>query len=241
MQEPVTLDMLEKLVKEDKLHRSLAIHYLNIYVSEEVDWEDKINKKYTFFKKQNAQLNAEELSEKFRKVLAATILIPASYAGLRRDLIVEDFIFGVEKFHQFNDKDWFAELKKVAARDIEIQEFRKEIVKLGVIPDIQYHPYYRQAFNWLVESAQNSGDLTPENKENIHKSMKSIVVRYGGMVVSSLFTRHKEVVSNIVNWRSGYFVERALFRVYKTEEMLKIKQIELSEAPQRLVQKINAG
>lgn len=243
MEKPITVETLENFTKTNRLSKDLASHYLNIYVSPNVDWTSAINKKYNFISRKNTHLTPEEIGEKMKTILCATILMPAYYPSVRESLKSREpdyLLHAVDKFDQFGNKQWVEELHKVVTKDIEIQKFRTQIMSIGIISQIEYQPYYRQAFNWLIERAEKNGDVNDNNRENVKTSMRHIVVRYGGMAISNLFSRHTDVVNTIVNWRTGYFIERALFRIYSPEEIKKIKQIELAESPQRLVQKINA-
>jgi hypothetical protein len=51
---------------------------------------------------------------------------------------------------------------------------------------------------------------------------------------------HENVIKNMFNWRSGYFFEREIHKIYTTDQILKIKNLELQKANQNYVKKIQA-
>ena len=53
-----------------------------------------------------------------------------------------------------------------------------------------------------------------------------------------MFVKHKSNVNKVFNWRSGYFFEKEIHKVYKIDEILKIKSTELQKLNQKYVKKI---
>lgn len=233
----ITKEDLEKFINEDTLTKDVVYHYLKLYVGES-NWDAQILSLKKVLSRQYKDDAA--LIKAMRNALCMAILMPAFFrSSAIGDL--SDYLVRCGNGY-YNDKlkskDWSDELKKVVKRDIEIDKFRREALVLGVIDPIEYQPYCRQAYNWLYQKAEETGCITPDTKDNISKSMEKLVHRYGGMVISNMFTRHQEKVDKIVNWRTGYFVERAIFNVYKPDEVCKIKQAEINDSPQKLVKKI---
>jgi hypothetical protein len=53
-----------------------------------------------------------------------------------------------------------------------------------------------------------------------------------------MFVKHKNNISKVFNWRSGYFFEKEIHKVYKIDEIIKIKNTELQKLNQKYVKKI---
>lgn len=222
---------MQKVTQEATLPKSVAQKYLTIYVGD-ADWKDHIDTLYFRFVKKYG----DAASEKMRQAIAFAILLPLHDRSTRIDIEhPENLMFRGPSFHQFDSKDWFAELQKVMKRDIKIQEdWRIQCLKLGYIDPIENQTFCRQAFNWIYERAQEAGDLTPLNKEDLTRRFRNLVWAYGGAVLSNLFTNHQNVTNKILNWRTGYFVEQAVFDAYSLDQVLKIKTAELERTPQKM-------
>ena len=123
-------------------------------------------------------------------------------------------------------------------KDILIQNNRKNLLGLGVIDPIDYSPLTRQAYNWLYSEAQNAGIINEGNKKEISIKLQNLVRIYGGAVISNIFSNHKSSLNKILNWRSGYFFEKEIHKVYKIDEIIKIKSTELQKLNQKYVKKI---
>lgn len=221
---------MQKVTQDGTLSKTVAEKYLTLYVGE-ADWSAHIDTLWNRIKHQNGW------EEKLRQAIAFTILLPAHDRSTRIDPEhPENLLFRGSSYHQFATKDWFAELKKVIDRDIKIQEnWRIQCLKLGYVDPIENQTYCRQAFNWIYERAQESGAITPQSKEDLTRRFRNLVWAYGGAVLSNLFTNHKNVTNKILNWRTGYFVEQAVFEAYSIDQVLKIKAAELERTPQKMV------
>lgn len=220
---------IRELLDEGTLSLSLAEYYLNIYVGES-DWQKHMVEIWGRIK------NTSDAQERMRRIISCTILLPSE------EKLVADpphrLLFGITSFTQFNEKDWFKQLQEVVAHDEEIAQWRMQALGLGVIDPIDFAPNTRQAFNWLYLKAEESGVVTPASKEVIMKRFKNLVIAYGGAVICNIFTRHDDHLKKIVNWRSGYFFERIIYDVYKPQQVLKIKKMELDRTSERLVKRI---
>lgn len=228
---------LEKVLETNALTTDVATQYLSLYLGKDKEyWGRQIG--VLWKRVRNKTRDEEQAKQLYRSIICCAILIRAYHRTVPLDdQHPESLLFGVEKYHQFKERDWFDALKKVIKRDVEIHKFRDQVLQLGVIDPLEYQPYCRQAYHWLIEQAEKDGSLK-ENKEAIDKSMRNIVYRYGGMVVSNVFSRHREVLDKVVNWKTGYFIERMIFNVYTPQQILKIKKAEIQDTPPRLIKKI---
>lgn len=228
---------MRKFADGGNLDKELALQYLTLFIGND-DWEEHVPSLFAKYQKNNSK---EEALEKFRQHLSYAILLPT----IERHLKIDEprrLLFGANKFDGFEGTDWYEKLRKVVKKDVAIHEVKMKAIGLGIIDPIELSPYTRQAFNWLIDKAKETGALQKDNEADVAKSMRNIVYRYGGMVVSNFFTRHQDKVEKVVNWRTGYFVERSLFLAYpNAETMLKIKQAEINESPSKLIKKINVG
>lgn len=223
---------LKEFVDEGKLS-VIVENYLSIFV-DEIDWSKQLSDAWDKVK------NKPNALETYRNVLSFAILLPAIDRTVHIDTDGYLYRCAVNYYKaQFDDRNWAEYLRdKVVKRDIEINEWRTQAISLGVIDPIEYQPYTREAFNRMYERAEYTKALTDTNKTDISRRLKNVVMAYGGAVVTNLFTRHMESVDKIVNWRTGYFVERKIFDVYTPEQVLKIKKKELDGTNDKLVKKI---
>lgn len=232
----VNVESLREVVQEDKLPLAVADMYLRLYVAE-IDWAHQISVLYNRVSKQNVQ----DVNSFMRQVIACTILLRAYQPSVPLDPhSPESLLFSIHKFHQFQEKDWFAQLQSVIKRDIEIQDWRRQALSLGVVEKIEFQPYYRQAFNWLYGKAEDEGTTQKQNDlELVSARFRKLVQAYGGSVICNVFTRHPDAVKRVLNWRSGYFFERQIFRVYSIDQVMKIKKLELEKTNNKLVKKVS--
>ena len=217
---------IQDFLTDGSLSLPLAEHYLNIYVGHS-SWEDHIKKLY-------AKIDRDPLL--LRKMVACAVVLTA------QEKLVADpphrLLFGIRSFDQFNEKDWVKELQAIVERDQKIERCRMQAFSLGIIDPIDFAPNTRQAFNWLYLKAEESGVVAPENKEDIVRRFKNLVLAYGGAVICNIFTRHDDELKKVTNWRSGYFFERIIYDVYQPEQIFKIKKRELEQTSEKLVKKI---
>lgn len=226
---------LQKLVDKGVLSKEVMQQYLKLYLGP-ADWGHHIDVLYV---RLHGRIGGDEAKKKLRDMVACTLLLPVDNHFVHIDEAhPEVLLFSVDKFDQFTQRDWFAELQKVVKQDLAIQQCRNQVLSLGVIDPLEYAPYCRQAYNWLYGKAEESGCITPETKDDIARRFKNLVWAYGGACISNVFLRHEDKVKGLLNWRSGYFFERLIFDVYKPEQVLKLKRAELEKTNARLVKKI---
>jgi hypothetical protein len=229
----MTDEDIKAVVEEGRLPLEVAISYLNIYVGV-ADWPRHIAQVHSAISKKE-----RDPGPKMRQVISCAILLPAADKSTYIDSEhPENLLLKMPWYHQLSQRDWFELLQKTIKHDQEIKKWRMKAWSLGVIDPLEFVPNTRQAFNWLYMKAEETGDITPETKEEITKRFRNLVHAYGGAVICGIFTRHEDVLKKIVNWRSGYFFERAIFDVYTDEQVMKIKKRELESASEKLVKKI---
>jgi len=217
---------LDKVLNKGVITKTVGEKLLNLYLGDVEGswWDDYVVSLFIRLKKKHGEEEAKKL---IREAVSFAILLPAFDRSAKIDKShPENLLFWGMSYHQFNQRDWFDELKKVIERDQQIAEWRREVLQLGVIDAIDFQPFCRQAYKWLCGWAEDSGvELTPE----LEKKFRQLVLAYGGAVVSNVFEKHTDKVKKIVNWRSGYFFERIIFNVYSLDQIKKIKRHEIEK------------
>lgn len=206
-------------LQEFKLDRDLAKKYLKIY-NADIDWDEHI----TSVRERVKTLPRQQQAIELQKRLACAILLPYHEKNTIQNP-PQNLLFFCHKWAQYPSRDWLAELHDIIEKDKEIEIIRNKCLALGIVYPLQYNPNTRQAFNWLYDEAKSSGDITEDNKQDITKKLQNIVYAYGGAVVCSVFQKPelKTKISNLLNWRSGYFFEKLIHEVYKPDEIIRIK------------------
>ena len=218
--------LLEKTIEENSLSQELADEYLKIYIAD-IDWVPHIIKLWNNF--YNKSKDKEQANEMVKKAISCAILPNPPHR----------LLFWCTGWVQFNERDWFSLFKETIEKDLEVKNYRKEVIKSGIIDPIDYSPMSRQAFNWLYERAYNSGEITEENKTVVTEKLKNIVRIYGGAVVCSIFINHENFLEKVINWRSGYFFEKQIHRSYTVEKINKIKNMEFRKTNSDYIKKPN--
>ena len=219
--------LVERVLEHNKLPKPVSIKYLELYIGESPTWEDALGRLLRLLKARNKELSEEQLHERAKQGISFAILLPAFDQSIKIDKEnPENHLFWVQGYSQLDTRDWFAELRKIFKNDIEIAEHRRNVLKLGVIDAVEYHPLSRQAYRWLCESAEQSGiELTPE----LQKKFRQFVMAYGGAIITYIFEKNKkDIDKKVVNWRGAYFFERLVYEIYTPEQVLKIKQNDIN-------------
>lgn len=221
---------VREVIKQGNI-ASVAPRYLKTYVGE-TDWKAHLETLWQRSKNKDV--------EKFKQIICAAILLPAMDRSTQIDSAhPENLLFRMPYYHQLDTRDWLADFKKVFSRDVDINAWRSQVLVEGVIHPIEYHPFSRQAYNWLYEKAKDTGAIqTEKDGTEISQRFMRLVQVYGGAVICNIFTRHTNTIQTLVNWRSGYFFERNIYNVYKLDEILALKQAELQKANKSLVKSI---
>jgi hypothetical protein len=222
-----------KELLEGTLDIKAAVRYLTIYLGEPVqgDWESHIGELYNRHKPKQ-----EDIAAFMRNTISCAILMPLHDQVNTEH--PENVLHKCPYWRQINERDWFADLRKIAAEDLDIMTNRAQMLSLGVIEPLAWQPYTRQAFNWLYAHSERAGCITEENKDVIRTRMSNLVYAYGGMVTCAVFEKSPDWVKRVNNWRTGYFFEKTIYKVFTAEEMYKIKKRELEKSDEKLVKSI---
>lgn len=218
---------------------SVAEKYLRLYVAD-ISWEDSI--KTLWMNSINKMRNDELAKEHVKKAISCATILP-----LTEKISIPDpptnLLFWCTGWAQFNKCDWFSEYINILEEDVKINELRNEIIKIGVIDPIDISPITRQAYNWLYQKAEENEDLSQLNLQELKIKFTNLVKAYGGAVICGAFVNHKQSVDKVFNWRSGYFFEKQLHKIYSVDQMVKIKSAELLKTNNKYIRKIeiNAG
>lgn len=228
----MSLQPVVEAVENRKLDFELAIKYLNLYVAE-LDWSPHLS---NLWRNVKSKFSNEDLAKEYmRRAISCTILLPLVEKTQIPDP-PSNLLFWCTKWNQFNEHDWFDMLIEVFNQDIEIASKRNIALKLGVVTSIDVPPMTRQAYNWLYEQAALS--LSENDLKNVTDKFTNLVRAYGGAVICNMFMNHKHNISKVLNWRSGYFFEKELHKVYTIDQIVKIKTTELNKTNQKYIKKL---
>lgn len=227
------IEDLQKVVSGESLPTNVADMYLRIYVSD-IDWKPHIAKFWANTKNKITEEDAAKAH--MRKSIACASLIPVFDKKAIPDP-PQNLLFWCPTWSQFNERDWVDIYKKVVEDDIRIRNNRKKLLQYGVVDSIDYLPLTRQAFNWLYMKAEESKSIG-DNKEDLVKKFENLVRIYGGAVICNVFAKHESNISKVLNWRSGYFIEKEIYKIYTPEQISKIKQTEISKIDPKYVKKL---
>ena len=208
---------LEQFVTTDVLTKDLAAKYLTLYLGES-EWKDKIDQLFVVQKK---KLGEDKAKDFVKKSIACACLSPV----INKSAIPDEkhvLLFWVSGWPQFNERDWFGLFKDVLKADIQIEKNRSLILQEGVFDHIDIPPLTRQAYNWLYEKLDKESFSSQDKKEESVTKMKNLIKIYGGAVICNVFTNYGLNIEKVLNWRSGYFIEREIHKVYSTEQIIKI-------------------
>lgn len=208
-------------------NKETLVFYLSIYYSGEVNWSAQLER-LKVQKKSNAAL--------VQKQVAYTILSPYLH-HTRPTTPVEALLFVCPKFSDFNDMEWAEELEKVYEEDKALKALREELLALGSIHPVEYHVRSRQGLKWLCEQASEDPTIQVNDKDEVVNRLKNLILIYGPSAVCSLFQRPEmkaQFLPKVHNWRSGYFVEKELHRLFSRKELLEMKSHDIDTAPKEL-------
>jgi len=228
------LDALEKTISKDTISFDVAEKYLTLFLGQS-DWDAHIKKLW----KMSGSKNLTEEQRKFfvKKTISCAIMLPL-LEGTTIPTPPDKLLFWCTAWTQFNEKDWFQLFKENIKEDIKIIKYRNEIIMLGVVDPIDVSPLTRQAFNWLYNRAKEVSDLNEDNAKELEVKFFNLVKAYGGAIICNMFVKHQSNINRVLNLRSGYFFEKEIHKVYKIDEIIKIKSTELQKLNQKYVKKI---
>lgn len=230
----MSLDDLTKVVEQDIIPIEVAEKYLNIFVAK-ADWKNHIRSLWNSSGKKI--LDQDQRKDHIKRAISCATLI--SYEeGTTIPNPPENILFWCTGWEQFKKKDWFSEYKKNIKNDIEITQKRSNIIKLGVIDPVDVSPMNRQAFNWIYEKCRDNGKLSAEELKVLEPKIFNLVKAYGGAVICNVFVNHKNSIEKIFSWRSGYFLEKEIHKIYSIEDIIKIKTAEIRKTNPKYIKKI---
>jgi hypothetical protein len=210
--------------EEFTIKKDIALKYLTTYVAEgEDEWAHALV----------SLSNKNWGTEQIRNIIAATIVLPS----IDRSVIPENpynLLFWIKKYDQYERYNWIDKFKSILKEDEKIAENRNKLTILGCIDPIEYAPYPRQALRWLVEKSKENHEFNSD----VEQKFRSIVHVYGGISISNMFTNYQTKVNSVLNWRSHYFFEKALNRVYHIDKLVEMKKAEIEKTNKSLVKKI---
>lgn len=230
----MSTQLLDQLVKNGSLSIEVADKYLTLYLGES-NWPEKISQLWTVQSKRHGEEKAKEI---VKKCIACACLSPV----INKTVIPEEnhvLIFWVAGWPQFNERDWFSMFKEVVKSDIEIEKNRTLVMQCGIFEHIDIPPLTRQAYNWLYERLDGEKFVSQEQKEKSVTKMKNLVRIYGGAVICNVFTSYSSNVDKVLNWRSGYFIEKEIYKIYSIDQIIRIKKAEIQKTNSNYIRKVS--
>jgi hypothetical protein len=228
------IQSLEAVVNEGTVSFDVAEKYLSIYIGN-ADWKEKISQLWNVQSKKNKDEN--NVKEFVKKSIACACLSPV----VNRASIPEEkypLLFWVSGWAQFHERNWFSLFQEVIKKDIEIENNRKKVLSLGFFDAIDMSPLTRQAYNWLYEKVDRESFSSNEEKQDSINKIKNLVKIYGGAIICNIFTNYSSHTEKVLNWRSGYFIEREIYKVYSLDQIIKIKQTEMNKTNKNYIKSI---
>jgi hypothetical protein len=230
----MSIQSIEALATNGTLSFDVAEKYLTIYLGE-ADWKEKIGQLWTV---QKRKIGDEQQAKEFiKKSVACACLSPI----INKAPIPEEkhvMLFWVAGWPQFNERDWFDMLRAIAKKDLEVENNRKIVLQSGIFNQIDVSPLTRQAFNWIYERTDKEQFSTEEKKQEALEKIKNLVKIYGGAIICNVFTNYPLNIEKVLNWRSGYFIEKEIYKVYSLDQILKIKKAELNKTNPKYITNI---
>lgn len=223
----------DQLIESNILSIELANKYLTLYLGE-ANWPEKISQLWAVQSKRHGEDKARDI---IKKCVACACLSPI----VNKTAIPEEnhvLIFWVSGWPQFNERDWFAMFKDVVKSDVEIEKNRSLIMQMGIFEQIDIPPLTRQAYNWLYEKLDNEKFISQDQKEKSVTKIKNLVRIYGGAIICNVFTNYSSNVEKVLNWKSGYFIEKEIYKIYSLEQIIKIKKAEMLKSNSNYIRKI---
>lgn len=219
------IQSLEAVVNDGSLSLDVAEKYLTIYLGE-ANWKEKIAQMWTVqSKKLGDDIKAKEF---IKKSVACACLSPL----INKSAIPEEkhvLLFWVSGWPQFHEREWFSIFQDVIKKDIQIDKDRRKVLELGIFDQIDMSPLTRQAYNWLYERLDKESFSSDDLRNEALEKIKNLVKIYGGAIICNLFTNYNSHIDKVLNWRSGYFIEKEIYKVYSVEQILKIKKTEINK------------
>jgi hypothetical protein len=238
IEDKVSLKDVQNAVQDRTLPMSVAEKYLKLYVAD-IDWQSHIA---ILWKNALTKFKDQDLAkEHIKKAVACATILPF----LEKTPIPDppsNLLFWCTGWRQFHENDWFDLLVDIMKEDIEISLNRNKIIEVGVIDPIDVSPITRQAYNWLYDKASDTyivqNNLSNDQINDIKLKFTNLVRAYGGAIICNMFVNHKMNIDKVTNWRSGYFFEKQIYKVYSLDKIIKIKTAEINKTNQKYIKKV---
>jgi len=230
----MSIQELREAIANKSLPFPVAEKYLKLYVAD-VSWEQSIN---TLWTNSINKLHDQELAkEHVKKAISCATILP-----FMENTTIPDpptnLLFWCTGWAQFNKHDWFSMYIDILKEDLKVVELRNQAIEIGVIDPIDVSPITRQAYNWLYQRTEENENCFKIDMESLKVKFSNLVKVYGGAVICNIFMNHKQNVDKVFNWRSGYFFEKQIHKVYSINEIKKIKLAELNKTNNKYIKKV---
>jgi hypothetical protein len=227
----MSIQQAKEVVDTNNLSITVAEKYLKLYVAN-IDWSEHIASLWK--NSTNKFKNEQDAKNYVKRAIACATLLPF----LEKTPIPEqpkNLLFWCTGWKQFDQHDWFSMYLDVLKEDIKISENRSSVISIGVIDPIDISPITRQAFNWIYGKAEDLENLENVDIPDLKTKFANLVKAYGGAVICNVFINHKLYVDKVFNWRSGYFFEKQIHKVYNIDQIVKIKSAELLKTNKKYI------
>lgn len=224
---------LKEAIETKALSIDIAQKYLKLYIAD-IDWVPHITTLWS--QAQKKQKDESAARDHVKRAISCATLLPMTDGSTIPDP-PSNLLFWCTGWKQFNQQDWFADFLDVLTEDIEVIQKRNSIIKLGIIDPIDVPPMTRQAYNWLYEKAIDKQKFTDAQLVSLTDKLANLVRVYGGATICNMFVNHKPNVDKVFNWRSGYFFEKQIHKVYSLDQVMTLKKAEIKKTNANYIRK----
>lgn len=230
----MSLEELKEAIDSKTLSIDLAQKYLKLYVAD-IDWQPHVTSLWSNSQKKFKDIDLAK--EHVKRAISCTALLP-TLQNVQIPNPPSNLLFWCTAWNQFNEHDWFELLIDVFKDDYKVIQNRKKIIELGVFDPIDVPPMTRQAFNWIYDKALENESFSDDELVNLKEKFKNLVRIYGGAVICNIFINHKLYVDKVFNWRSGYFFEKQIHKVYNLDQISSLKKAEILKTNSKYIKQI---
>ncbi len=224
----------QKAIQEDRLTLADAKKYLTLYLGP-ADWDSALKRLMSQLRKYKSSP-----TEQMREIVSCAILLPV-YTDTRVPQEPTTVLFWAKSPSNLELRNWYQTLKDEMVKDVQLEKNRQIVSSSGLIHPIDYSPLTRQAFNWMFLKGKEIGHINDQNKHDVEQRYKTLISIYGGQVICSLFqknTRTNPVLTKVINWYTGYFIERLIYSTFDLTQVMKIKEQELKKTNKSLIKQL---
>lgn len=230
----MSIQEVQEAIANKTLPLSVAEKYLRLYVAD-VSWEQPIKTLWT--NSVNKLRNEDLAKEHVKKAISCATILPFVEKTAIPDPPT-NLLFWCTGWAQFNKHDWFSMYLDILEEDLKVVLLRNQAIEVGIIDPIDISPITRQAYNWLYQKAEENENCSNIDMNALKVKLSNLVKAYGGAVICNIFINHKSNVDKVFNWRSGYFFEKQIHKVYSIDQIKKIKLAELNKTNSQYIKKV---